>query len=63
MRNNITSIILALCAFFVIASICSDQFYKTGNIMFQVIIGAGLLCLVLYSIKKIKEITDGSAGY
>lgn len=63
MRNNIASIILALCAFFVIALVCHDKFYKTGKYGYQAAIFFALIVIIVYGSMKIKQITDDSTGH
>lgn len=64
MRNKITSVILALCAFFVIALICHERFYKTGNWAYQAAILIALIAVIVYASHMAKKIIDNdSTGY
>lgn len=62
MRNNIVSIILALCAFFVIALVCHDKFYQTGKYGYQAAIALALIAVIVYGSMKIKQIADDEHG-
>jgi len=64
MRNKITSVILALCAFFVLAFVCHERFYKTGNWAYQAAIAITLISVIVYASHMAKKIIDNdSTGY
>lgn len=62
MRNKITSVILALCAFFVIALICHERFYKTGNWAYQAAILIALIAVIVYAWHMAKKIIDNDGS-
>jgi hypothetical protein len=50
-------------ALIVFAIWCHDQYYKTGNVVYQLAIWAGILVLIIHSIGRIKKLIDDSTGY
>lgn len=51
-----TTLILMTLALIVFAIWCHDQYYKTGNVVYQLAIWAGIIVLI-------KKLIDDSTGY
>lgn len=62
MRNKITSVILALYAFFVIALICHERFYNTGNWAYQAVIFIALIAVIVYASHMAKKPIDNDGS-